>query len=271
MAQRRSAGATCMSARRLHRPPTLRIGAHAGQLLARCRFWWSFDRLMCTLRAHDGDACLVCVVLAAACGDDDTRPRSRAAPARSGTLAAGGSVDGHRRRRRPERRRDRRRRAHDAPGRRGLDRVRRRHRARRLHRARPRGRVRRRRHVVGSPVRADAAVQGRAPARPAATRRHVRIVAKRAGGTPFFPAVANRTLDDSDAYASRVDVPRRRAHDVSGRRGDRRRRSRAPSTFGVERDHRRVDGRQRGDGDRAAPPRSRSTRSPTSAASPARR
>jgi hypothetical protein len=37
-----------------------------------------------------------------------------------------------------------------------------------------------------------------------ATRGAVRIVAKRATGTAFFPAVANRTLDDADAYASRA-------------------------------------------------------------------
>ena len=38
-----------------------------------------------------------------------------------------------------------------------------------------------------------------------AERRHVRIVALRAGQTePFFPPVANRTLDDADAYASRA-------------------------------------------------------------------
>jgi len=38
-----------------------------------------------------------------------------------------------------------------------------------------------------------------------AGRRHVRIVALRAGTTtPFFPAVSNRALDDDDAYASRV-------------------------------------------------------------------
>ena len=38
-----------------------------------------------------------------------------------------------------------------------------------------------------------------------AERRHVRIVARRAGqSTPFFPAVANRTLDDTDKYASRA-------------------------------------------------------------------
>lgn len=37
-----------------------------------------------------------------------------------------------------------------------------------------------------------------------AGRRHVRIVAARAGGKPFFPAVSNRSLDDTDAYASRV-------------------------------------------------------------------
>ena len=37
-----------------------------------------------------------------------------------------------------------------------------------------------------------------------ADRRHVRIVAKRAGGQAYFPAVTNRELDDSDAYASRA-------------------------------------------------------------------
>lgn len=38
-----------------------------------------------------------------------------------------------------------------------------------------------------------------------ATRRHVRIVARRAGQTEaFFPPVSNRTLDDVDAYASRA-------------------------------------------------------------------
>lgn len=35
-----------------------------------------------------------------------------------------------------------------------------------------------------------------------AERRHVRIVAKRATGEAYFPAVANRTLEDDDAYAS---------------------------------------------------------------------
>ena len=38
-----------------------------------------------------------------------------------------------------------------------------------------------------------------------AERRHVRIVARRAGqDASFFPAVSNRTLDDADAYASRA-------------------------------------------------------------------
>jgi Putative esterase len=35
-------------------------------------------------------------------------------------------------------------------------------------------------------------------------RGNVRVVAKRPGGDPFFPAVANRTIDDSDTYASRT-------------------------------------------------------------------
>jgi hypothetical protein len=39
----------------------------------------------------------------------------------------------------------------------------------------------------------------------AATRRHVRIIAKRAGQTaPFFPPISNKVIDDKDAYASRV-------------------------------------------------------------------
>ena len=37
-----------------------------------------------------------------------------------------------------------------------------------------------------------------------AGRRHVQIVASRFGGKPFFPAVSNRILDDTDPYASRV-------------------------------------------------------------------
>ena len=37
-----------------------------------------------------------------------------------------------------------------------------------------------------------------------AGRRHVQIVASRFGGKPFFPVVSNRTLDDTDPYASRV-------------------------------------------------------------------
>src|SRR5262245_56465849 len=38
-----------------------------------------------------------------------------------------------------------------------------------------------------------------------AERRHVRIVAKRAGqAEPFFPMVANRKLDEADLYASRA-------------------------------------------------------------------
>lgn len=37
-----------------------------------------------------------------------------------------------------------------------------------------------------------------------ASARHVRIVAKRDGQEPYFPAVSNRTLDDDDAYASRA-------------------------------------------------------------------
>lgn len=38
-----------------------------------------------------------------------------------------------------------------------------------------------------------------------AVRRHVRIVARRAGQTEsFFPMVSNRTIDDADAYASRA-------------------------------------------------------------------
>ncbi len=37
-----------------------------------------------------------------------------------------------------------------------------------------------------------------------AARRHVRIVAQRAGGTPYFPAVSNRVIDDTDTYASRA-------------------------------------------------------------------
>lgn len=37
-----------------------------------------------------------------------------------------------------------------------------------------------------------------------AARRHVRIVAKRATGEPFFPMASNRVLDDEDRYASRA-------------------------------------------------------------------
>jgi len=37
-----------------------------------------------------------------------------------------------------------------------------------------------------------------------ADRRHVRVVAQRAGGQPFFPAVSNRTIDDANTYASRI-------------------------------------------------------------------
>ena len=37
-----------------------------------------------------------------------------------------------------------------------------------------------------------------------AERRHVRIVAKRATGEPFFPMVSNRKVDDEDRYASRA-------------------------------------------------------------------
>jgi len=37
-----------------------------------------------------------------------------------------------------------------------------------------------------------------------AGRRHVRVVAKRAGQDAYFPAVANRTLDDADRFASRA-------------------------------------------------------------------
>ena len=37
-----------------------------------------------------------------------------------------------------------------------------------------------------------------------AGRRHVRIVASRFGGAPFFPAITNREIDDTDAYASTV-------------------------------------------------------------------
>lgn len=37
-----------------------------------------------------------------------------------------------------------------------------------------------------------------------AARRHVRIVAKRATGEPFFPMIANRKLEDEDRYASRA-------------------------------------------------------------------
>jgi pimeloyl-ACP methyl ester carboxylesterase len=40
-----------------------------------------------------------------------------------------------------------------------------------------------------------------------AGRRHVRIVARRAGQTEsFFPLVSNRTIEDGDAYASRITV-----------------------------------------------------------------
>ena len=38
----------------------------------------------------------------------------------------------------------------------------------------------------------------------AAGRANVRIVAQRAGSTPYFPPVSNRTIDDTDAYASRT-------------------------------------------------------------------
>ncbi|MBA3397463.1 MAG: hypothetical protein H0T89_32855 [Deltaproteobacteria bacterium] len=38
----------------------------------------------------------------------------------------------------------------------------------------------------------------------AASRRHVRIVARRDGNAPYFPAVSNRLLDDDDRFASRV-------------------------------------------------------------------
>src|SRR5207249_411249 len=38
-----------------------------------------------------------------------------------------------------------------------------------------------------------------------AARRHVRVVAKRAGQMqPFFPAVSNRTITDDDKFASRA-------------------------------------------------------------------
>jgi pimeloyl-ACP methyl ester carboxylesterase len=37
-----------------------------------------------------------------------------------------------------------------------------------------------------------------------ASRRHVRIIAKRATGEPFFPMVSNRALDDEERYASRA-------------------------------------------------------------------
>ncbi len=37
-----------------------------------------------------------------------------------------------------------------------------------------------------------------------AARRHVRVVAKRANGEPFFPMVSNRKLEDDDRYASRA-------------------------------------------------------------------
>ena len=37
-----------------------------------------------------------------------------------------------------------------------------------------------------------------------ATRRHIRIVAKRAGQDAFFPLVVNRAYDDEDAFASRI-------------------------------------------------------------------
>jgi hypothetical protein len=37
-----------------------------------------------------------------------------------------------------------------------------------------------------------------------AERRHVRVVAKRATGEPFFPMISNRRLDDGDRYASRA-------------------------------------------------------------------
>lgn len=37
-----------------------------------------------------------------------------------------------------------------------------------------------------------------------AGRRHVRIIAKPAGGEAFFPAVSNRAIEDDDAYASRI-------------------------------------------------------------------
>ena len=37
-----------------------------------------------------------------------------------------------------------------------------------------------------------------------ADRRHVRIVAQRAGGQPYFAAVSNRTIDDSNTFASRI-------------------------------------------------------------------
>src|SRR5687768_10656309 len=37
-----------------------------------------------------------------------------------------------------------------------------------------------------------------------AGRRHVRVVAQRRGGTPFFPLVPNRLIDDTDAFRSRI-------------------------------------------------------------------
>ena len=89
----------------------------------------------------------------------------------------------------------------------------------RLHRARPRGHVRRRGHLVRSPVRADAALQGRAPAegrRRGATCGSSRSRAGQAAA--FFPPVANRVLDDKDALRVARDVPRRRADDLPGRR-----------------------------------------------------
>ena len=215
---------------------------------------------MCTLRAHMPGIRLLLVsvtLLAAGCGEDDPTttincgdraPRARSPPAApvAVTAAAARTWSAPRSPRAP---------TTTVPG--GEvsiacadDIV-----PGRLRRARAGGHVRRRGHVVRPPVRADAALQGGAAARRAPSRRHVRIVAKRAGqAAPFFPPVSNRAARRRRSLRLARHVPRRRAHDLPGRRRGRRRHARDRAVR-VARDHRHLDGRQRRDVDRPAPPR----------------
>ena len=194
--------------------------------------------------------CIVFIAAVAGCGDSHSSA-IKCGMGTSGTLTAGGSVevtagDG------PDRRRDRRRHPHDAA-------LRRRRRSHAPPTSRPPGSPR-------SAPRSASAPRARGPTAPFlltlpykaarlpkhATPGAVRIVAQAPRpARAFFPAVANRTLDDADAYASRATFKASELTTYQVVAADDAGTERDPAVR-LERDHRRLDGRQRRDDARPA-------------------